>query len=517
MYARQNIELDGSMNISGNVSIGKPASSAKLEVYRDAASNANNETTGTVFKSTYMRTAGGSPLNETGVYIGEYKLDVNEDRLDIPMAVYGNGEELLRITTATDSLNNRVYIQPWMGIGTDTPMTSVDISYTDAIRIPRGTTVERPVSQDDPDNENKEKFIGSIRYNTENSQFEGFGPGSAWGSLGGVINVAQNTKILASYPNPDSSNNELMFYTDGYERMRIYKTGDVSMNNHLFVHDDVSFNAKLYVDNATTLNGDVSMNSRLYVQGDVSLNSNVYITGKTTNNGDVSMNERLTVGQDASFNKDVYITGATITYQDISVNGLTLGRGSGNNETNSAFGKTALYLNSTGNLNTAVGHSAGLSNTTATKNTFIGALADLNSTGATWTNSTAIGYNAKITASNQIVLGTATETVNVPGSVQASEYTATSDYRIKENITPLMNENYNVDDLNPVSYFNKLTSQKDIGLIAHELQIHLPFLVNGEKDGQNHQSVNYIGLISLLIHEVQQLKSRVSELEGQTE
>ena len=32
-------------------------------------------------------------------------------------------------------------------------------------------------------------------------------------------------------------------------------------------------------------------------------------------------------------------------------------------------------------------------------------------------NSTAIGYNAKVTASNQIMLGTATETVVAPGQV----------------------------------------------------------------------------------------------------
>jgi hypothetical protein len=68
------------------------------------------------------------------------------------------------------------------------------------------------------------------------------------------------------------------------------------------------------------------------------------------------------------------------------------------------------------NYNTAIGYYSGVSNkTTSSNNTFIGALADL--TGGPFNNSTALGYNAKITASNQIVLGTANETITVRGKI----------------------------------------------------------------------------------------------------
>jgi hypothetical protein len=40
-----------------------------------------------------------------------------------------------------------------------------------------------------------------------------------------------------------------------------------------------------------------------------------------------------------------------------------------------------------------------------------------------------------------------------------------------------------------------------------------PFLVTGEKDGENLQSVNYTGLIAILIKEIQDLKERVKKLE----
>ena len=85
-----------------------------------------------------------------------------------------------------------------------------------------------------------------------------------------------------------------------------------------------------------------------------------------------------------------------------------------------------------------------------------------------------------------------------------------SDYRIKDEIRPL-DEKYSVDKLRPVSYRNKATKKREIGLIAHELQEIYPSLVNGKKDGAEMQSVNYIGLIPILINEVKNLKKRMKK------
>ena len=52
-----------------------------------------------------------------------------------------------------------------------------------------------------------------------------------------------------------------------------------------------------------------------------------------------------------------------------------------------------------------------------------------------------------------------------------------------------------------------------MGFIAHEVQEYFSFLVTGEKDGEKYQSINYIGLISLLTKEIQNLKQKVTELE----
>jgi hypothetical protein len=86
----------------------------------------------------------------------------------------------------------------------------------------------------------------------------------------------------------------------------------------------------------------------------------------------------------------------------------------------------------------------------------------------------------------------------------------TSDYRIKANVETL-DETHTLDNLRPVKYYQTQTRKNDIGFLAHELQEHYPELVEGEKDGTKMQSVNYNGLLAILINEVQQLKRKIAE------
>ena len=85
--------------------------------------------------------------------------------------------------------------------------------------IPTGNTASRPSPAAD----------GQVRYNSETQQFEGFGAGGTWGSLGGVVNVEQTTKILAEF-SPGSGDNNLRFITDSVERLRVGATGKIGIN-----------------------------------------------------------------------------------------------------------------------------------------------------------------------------------------------------------------------------------------------------------------------------------------------
>lgn len=127
----------------------------------------------------------------------------------------------------------------------------------------------------------------------------------------------------------------------------------------------------------------------------------------------------------------------------------------------------------------------------------------------------------------------------VNGTLTATQVQQTSDRRLKENITPLSTtENSTLNkllDINIVSFnyapkmllknlpdsisideASKCTGisldKKHIGLIAQELQMLYPDLVEEGQDG--YLTVNYIELIPILIRSIQELNKKVEELEN---
>ncbi|MEQ1734023.1 MAG: hypothetical protein ABL940_10135, partial [Bacteroidia bacterium] len=70
---------------------------------------------------------------------------------------------------------------------------------------------------------------------------------------------------------------------------------------------------------------------------------------------------------------------------------------------NTANGSLSLGNTTTGNWNAALGYNSGLTNTIGSNNTYVGASAD--ATSGTFSKAVAIGYNAKVGASNAMVLG----------------------------------------------------------------------------------------------------------------
>lgn len=111
---------------------------------------------------------------------------------------------------------------------------------------------------------------------------------------------------------------------------------------------------------------------------------------------------------------------------------------------------------------------------------------------------------------NDVVFKASTfNNMTVVGDFASNPQLTPSDYRIKTNVQDL-NETHILDNLRPVRYLQTQTGKHDIGFLAHELQKYYPELVDGEKDGDIMQSVNYNGLLAVLIHEIQQLKTRVA-------
>ena len=140
------------------------------------------------------------------------------------------------------------------------------------------------------------------------------------------------------------------------------------------------------------------------------------------------------------------------------------------------------------------------------------------------TNATAVGYQAKVVASNTIQLGNGSITqVITSGTVTASGTTLSSDLRLKSNVVPLSDGLSSIMQLNPVHYTKKTSlaatayTLEENGFIAQEIQKVLPFIVK-EGDGIDKLlSVDYTSLIALLTKAIQEQQQQIQHQQTQIE
>jgi hypothetical protein len=96
-------------------------------------------------------------------------------------------------------------------------------------------------------------------------------------------------------------------------------------------------------------------------------------------------------------------------------------------------------------------------------------------------------------------------------------YNTSSDYRLKDIDGPVANSGAYIDALKPVQGSWKADGSRFIGLLAHEVQeVSETPIATGEKDGEKMQAMDYSApeLIANLIAEIQSLRARVAQLEG---
>jgi hypothetical protein len=115
--------------------------------------------------------------------------------------------------------------------------------------LPAGTTAQRPVTPAD----------GMVRYNETISSFEGYGPGGAWGSLGGVKDVDQDTYITTE-TSAGSDEDTFTFYNAGSSSLTLSANAltvasgiDTTLNGALIVQGNLTVNGTTTTLNSTTL------------------------------------------------------------------------------------------------------------------------------------------------------------------------------------------------------------------------------------------------------------------------
>jgi len=107
-------------------------------------------------------------------------------------------------------------------------------------------------------------------------------------------------------------------------------------------------------------------------------------------------------------------------------------------------------------------------------------------------------------------------TITISGTT--TTYGTSSDYRLKENVTPVTTGLVTIGALKPVTYDWVADKSKGEGFIAHELQFVIPLAVNGAKDAVNEdgsikpQNVDYSKIVVHLVAAIQEQQTTITAL-----
>ena len=110
---------------------------------------------------------------------------------------------------------------------------------------------------------------------------------------------------------------------------------------------------------------------------------------------------------------------------------------------------------------------------------------------------------------------------NISVTTTATSYNTSSDYRLKEDVQPMVDASYRVLALRPVNFAWKINGSRVDGFIAHEAQAIVPEAVHGTKDEVDaegdpvYQGIDQSKLVPLLTAALQDALKRIEALEAQ--
>ena len=115
-----------------------------------------------------------------------------------------------------------------------------------------------------------------------------------------------------------------------------------------------------------------------------------------------------------------------------------------------------------------------------------------------------------ISASSNLHVGAGITMYGASGIVTAANFNSTSDIRLKDNIQTIEDPLAKVIQIEGVSFNWKEDNRPALGVIADQVQEILPELVHGDDP----KTVNYNGLIGLLIEAVKEQQIQINELKS---
>jgi len=105
--------------------------------------------------------------------------------------------------------------------------------------------------------------------------------------------------------------------------------------------------------------------------------------------------------------------------------------------------------------------------------------------------------------------------INTTGGT-TTNYVTSSDQRLKDNIVDAPSASDDIDAIQVRSFDWKANgSHQKYGMVAQELQGVAPEAVSGDADSDDMMGVDYSKLVPMLVKEMQSLRARVAQLEGE--
>ena len=112
--------------------------------------------------------------------------------------------------------------------------------------------------------------------------------------------------------------------------------------------------------------------------------------------------------------------------------------------------------------------------------------------------------------------GTPAEVGFIQTNGSATSYSTSSDQRLKDNIVDAPSASDDIDAIQVRSFDWKADgSHQKYGMVAQELQSVAPEAVSGDADSDDMMGVDYSKLVPMLVKEIQSLRARVAQLEGE--
>jgi Chaperone of endosialidase/Phage T4 tail fibre len=255
-------DIYGNLKVSSNIYTsnaivigGRSNPTEKLDLVGNAKMSSN------LYVLSNVSIAHSNPTEKLDI-IGNLKVSSNIYTSNAIVIGGGSNPTEKLVLTGNAKMSSNLYVLNRLSINSSNPSVGLEVNTTDAVLLSKGTNAQRP----------SVPVLGHVRYNTETSQFEGFGAGNAWGSLGGVKSTNQQTYISAE-EYPTSNDDNIRFFNSNIESMRITRTRLVGI-------------------------GTTSPTEKLDVTGNVKISNNEYIMGSIgINNSNVTERLQVTSGK----------------------------------------------------------------------------------------------------------------------------------------------------------------------------------------------------------------------------